>query len=151
VYSCNISYFPADGNYVALYLQHLSEAKGSKSAVEEAVNSLAWVHGLVGLTTPTASPIVRVTLEENSSQTSPFTIEMLRAIVDDATNRNTLTSIRLATACLLAFSGFLRFDEVANIRPCDLIIGSHHLTIKISHSKSDQLRNGDKVVIARKG
>jgi len=151
-----ISYFPVNDCHLALYLQHLSEAKGSKSAVEEAVNSLAWVHNLAGLSPPSASPIVRVTVEglkrtlaKPVVKKSPFTVEMLKAIVDDNRRRDTLTSMRLTTACLLSFAGFLRFDEVANIRLCDLRVGANHLTIRIPHSKSDQLRNGDEVVIAR--
>jgi len=47
--------------------------------------------------------------------------------------------------------GFLRFNEVANIRQCDLQIGVDHLTIKIPDSKTDQLRKGDDIVITRTG
>jgi len=49
--------------HLALYLQHLAEAKGSKSAVEEAVNSLAWTCTLAGLPSPTNSPIVQAILD----------------------------------------------------------------------------------------
>ena len=59
-----------------------------------------------------------------------FTVEMLQAIVRDAKKTNTLTSLRLAAICLISFAGFLRFDELANIRPCDLEIGEDHLTIQ---------------------
>ena len=148
--------FPAEPAYLALYLQHLAEVKSSKSAVEEAVNSLTWAHTLAGIPAPNSAPIVNATLDglrrtlaKPVSKKSPFTVDMLRAIVTDAKKRNTLTSIRLATICLLAFAGFLRFDEVSNIRPCDLQIGATHMAIKIIHSKTDQLRHGDEVVIAR--
>jgi len=56
--------FPVEGVYLTLYLQHLAEVKGSKAAVEEAVNSLSWAHNLAGITPPSASPIVQVALEE---------------------------------------------------------------------------------------
>jgi len=62
-----------------------------------------------------------------------------------------LSSIHLTAACLSAFAGFLQFDEVANICLCDLHAGASHLTVKIPHSKLDQLWNGDEVVIARTG
>ena len=148
--------FPVEPAYLILYLQHLAEVKRSKSAVEEAVNSLSWAHTLAGIPAPTTSPIVNATLDglkrtlaKPVNKKSPFTVEMLREIVLDAKKRNTLSSIRLATICLLAFAGFLRFDEVASIRPCDLQIGVTHLSIKILHSKTDQLRHGDVVLIAR--
>ena len=55
--------FPVEGVYLILYLHHLAEVKGSKAAVEEAVNSLSWAHNLAGITPPSASPIVQVALE----------------------------------------------------------------------------------------
>lgn len=148
--------FPVEGVHIALYLQHLAEAKCSKSAVEEAVNGLAWVHSMAGISSPTISPIVQTTLEglrrtlaKPVNKKSAFTVEMLKAIVEDAKSSDTLTSIRLASVCLLSFAGFLRFDELANIRPCDLTIGMNHLAIQIPHSKTDQLRQGSELIIAR--
>jgi len=49
----------------------------------------------------------------------PFTVEMLKAIAIDAEKGNSLADICLSAACLLAFTGFLRYDEVSNIRSCD--------------------------------
>ena len=113
----SISYFPASDCHLVWYLQHLSDAKGSKSAVEETVNSLALVHRLAGLSSPSTSSIVQVALEglkrtlaRPGVKKSPFTVEMLKAIVDDNKSGNTLTSIRLTAACLLSFAGFLWFD-----------------------------------------
>ena len=62
---------------------------------------------------------------------------------------NSLANIWLATVCLLAFAGFLRYDEVANIRPCVLQINPTCVTIRIPKSKTDQLRQGNDVVITR--
>jgi len=134
--------FPVEGVHLTLYLQHLAEVKGSKAAVEEAVNSLSWAHNLTGITPPSASPIVQIALEglrralaRPVCKKAPFTIEMLGTIVQDAKKRDTLTSICLATACLLSFAGFLRFVEVANIRLCNLQIGVNYLLIKILKAK----------------
>ena len=63
-------------------------------------------------------------------------VEMLQAVVRDAKETNSLSSIPLAAICLISFAGFLRFDELANIRPCDLEISKDHLTIQISRSKT---------------
>jgi len=46
-----------------LYLEHLGETKGSKAAIEEAVNAMVWVHSLTGLPSPTASPFVHIVLD----------------------------------------------------------------------------------------
>ena len=137
-------------------MQHLAEAKNSKAAVEEAVNGLAWAHSLAGVPSPTDLPIVRSTLgglrrklAKPVIKKAPFSVAMLQAIVHDAQLRNTLASLRLASACLLSFAGFLRFDELANLQCCDISIGQHHMTLQITHSKTDQLRQGNKVVIVR--
>ena len=81
---------------------------------------------------------------------SPFTVELLQAIVEDARKINTLTSIRLAVACLLSFAAFLRCDELVNIRLCDLVKGDSYLPIHIPHSKNDQMRQGREVLIGHK-
>ena len=104
--------FPVEATHLALYLQHLRETKVSKSAVEEAVNSLAWAHSMAGIPSPTTSPFVQAMLEglkrtlaKPVCKKSLFTVEMLQAIVRDARKLNTLSSLCLATVCLVAFSG----------------------------------------------
>ena len=150
--------FPVEATNLALYLQHLGESKSSKSAVEEAVHGLSWAHTMAGIPTPTCSPFVQATLEglkrtlsKPVCKKSPFTIEMLQAIVCDVRKDDTLANLRLAAVCLISFAGFLRFDEVANIRPCDLAFDEDHLTIQIPRSKTDQMRQGNEVIIARTG
>ncbi|XP_065888069.1 uncharacterized protein [Dysidea avara] len=136
------------------YLEHLGEIKGSKAAIEEAVNALAWAHSLSGLPSPTASPFVQIVLDglrrahaKEVKKKEPFTVEMLKAITDDAIQTDSLADTRLAAACLLAFTGFLRYDEISNIRQCEIQFKADHISIKIP--KADQLRQGDQVVIAR--
>ena len=84
----NLQVFPVEGVHIALYLQHLAETKCSKSAVEEAINGLAWAHSMAGIPSLTVSPIVQTILEglkqslaKPVNKKSPFTVEMLKAIV----------------------------------------------------------------------
>ena len=56
---------------------------------------------------------------------------------------------QLAAACLLAFAGFLQYDELSNIQPCNIKLDVDHITIAIPKSKGNQLHQGDEVVIAR--
>ena len=51
--------------------------------------------------------------------------------------------------CLLAFSGFFRFNEIEEIRFSDLQFSSTDVRIKVRQSKTDQYRDGNEVVIAR--
>ena len=69
----------------------------------------------------------------------PITTDMLKAMVQDTTEHSTLSNVRLTTACLLAFAGFLRFNELVNIRPCDLSFSDDLLKLFLPQSKTNQL------------
>ena len=148
--------FPAREHHVALYLQHLAESRESKSAAEEAVNALGWVHSLAGVPSPSVSQFVQKTLggiqrmlARPVQKKEPVTAEMLADLVADATKHSSLSNIRLAAACLLSFAGFLRFDELVRLRPIDIGISPSMAKLRICQSKADQLRKGDEVLIAR--
>ena len=81
----------------------------------------------------------------------PFTVEMLQAIADEAAKTKSLSDLRLGTACLLAYSAFLRFDELRRIRPADITFHKDWISIKIHKSKVDQLRKGEEVIVAKTG
>ena len=117
---------------------------------------MSWLHSSAGLAPPLADPFVKATLEglqrslaKPVVKKEPITVETLEAIVRDAEGSGTLSDLRLATACLLGFSGFLRFSELINLRPCDFQVSDEMMTIKIRHSKTDQWRQGDDILVAR--
>ena len=137
---------PAKPYQFVLYLQYLGEETHSKSAVEEACN-VAWIHTTASLTPITAHPFVKATLEglqrtlaKPIVKKEPVTVEMLEAIVQDARSSGRLFDLRLATACLMGFAGFLRCDELINLRPCDITIDAEMMSMKIIQSKTDRLR-----------
>ena len=124
-------------------MQHLGEE--SKAAIEEACNALSWVHLSAGLASPTAHSFVKATLEgwqrtlaRPVVKKEPVTVDMLEAIVADANRSGSLSDLRLATACLLGFSGFLRSGELLNLRPCDCSVLDDNMRIQITQSKTDQ-------------
>ena len=117
---------PVKPHLLALYLQHLAEQSKSKAAVEEACNASSWIYSSAGLTPPLSDPFVKAMLEGLQQSLAkpvvkkePITVETLEAIVQDAEESGTLTDLFLATTCLLGFSGFLRFSELINLRPCE--------------------------------
>ena len=68
----------------ALYLQHLVETTGSRSAVEVAVNAASWAHQLTGLKPVSSFPFVRAVLAGLQRQLAkpkekeePISVEML--------------------------------------------------------------------------
>ena len=54
-------------------------------------------------------------------------------------------------AALLAFAAFLCFDELANLKCCDIAFTESTMSVHIASSKTDQYRQGDTVLVARMG
>ena len=148
--------FPVQDMQFALYLQHLAEATGSKASVDEAVNAVSWAHQLAGLAPVAQAPFVRTVLAGLHRQLAkpkpkkePITAEMLAAIVH--ATKDTLTDVRYAAIALIAFSAFLRCDEIINIRCCDIVFKPDVMVVNLPKSKTDQLREGASVLVARTG
>ena len=115
--------------------------------VDEACNALVWVHSTTGLVAPTSAPFVCATrdglqrsLAKPVVKKSPATVEMLAAMVKDAQCSCALADLRLATACLLTFAGFLHSRELVGLRACNIVVYQDHATVHIAHSKTDQVR-----------
>ena len=149
---------PASEVLFSLYLLHVSDTVGSKAAIEAAVNVAAWAHELMGVQSVTEKPLVRASLKGLRRKLAkpvvkkrPVTAGMLRKMAQALGQKPTLAEVRLLAAATLAFAGFLRYDELANLKCCDVVFHQDHLVLHIRSSKTDQLRHGAEVVIARTG
>ena len=150
--------FPVKAAHLVVYLQYVSEVTRSKAALDDAFNAIAWAHSVGGKASPTKEAFVAATLKRLQrrhtkpvTKKKPFTIEMLQAIAAEATKTKSLSDLRVATTCLLAYSAFLRFDEPRRIRPADITFHEGWIAIKIHKSKVDQLRKEEKVIVAKTG
>ena len=150
--------FPVQDIHLALYLQHLGESVESKSAIEEAVYALDWLHGVAGLGPVGSSPIVQATLAglrralaQPKVRKEPVTAEMLQAMVASVGVDPSLSQVRLLAICLVAFAGFLRCDELLKLRCSDVSFSAESMVLKINSSKTDQYRQGESLLIARTG
>ena len=150
--------FPVKAAHLVVYLQYISETTKSKAAVDLVFNAIAWVHSIGGKSSPTKEAFVVATLKglqrkhaKPVIKKKPFTTDMLRAIAEDVMKTRSLSDLRLGTACLLAYSAFLRFDELSRIRPADITFNESWISIRIDKSKMDQLRKGEEVIVAKTG
>ena len=150
--------FPVREVHFALYLQHLRETVQSKSTVEVALNAISWVHQLAGIPPISESPFVQVTLSglqhilaKPKVRKEPITASMLSSLVTSLGSSPKLSEVRLAAIALLGFSAFLRYNELAMLRCCDIKFSATCMTVYIKSSKTDQYRQGDSVMIARTG
>ena len=105
-----------------------------------------------------SSPFIRATLSglqrklaKPKVKKEPVTADMLTALVGSLGPAPSLVDVRLAASSLLSFAAFLRYDELAKLRCCDLKFTEQCMTIHITSSKTDQYRQGDSVVVARTG
>ena len=76
---------------------------------------------------------------------------MIVALVNSLGGNPLLFGVRPVAACLLAFSAFLCYDELAKLRCCDVQFGGTHMSIHLASSKTDQYRQGDTVIVVRTG
>ena len=66
-------------------------------------------------------------------------------------NSCNLLDLRIACMCVLSFSGFLRFSELANLRRSDIQIFDDYLTLNVQKSKTDRYKKGTTVYFSGTG
>ena len=149
-----IAAMPASPVHVALYLSYLVQKASSSSPVQEAVSAISWAHQIATVNDPTAHPLVRNVLAgakrvlaQPVQKKEPVTAVMLEAVIDKHAVPD-LMALRTQTMCLVGFAGFLRFDEVSTLKERDLSIFEDHMELFLESSKTDQFRDGSRVVIA---
>jgi hypothetical protein len=93
-------------------------------------------------------------LSKSIEKKEPITTEILEKILNkygqDESEHN-LSSVRIFTFVLLGFAGFLRFNELANLRVKDISFHDLYISVTIEKSKTDVYRRGNNVLIASTG
>ena len=158
---CNVNgvhCLPADPFMVAVYLQWLMDSASSPSPILSAVYSLDWALALGGYQKVSAHPLVssmcsaaQRLLGRPKCRKEPITAEMLQMLVDSSFKDKcaSVLTLRSLALCLLGYAGFLRFSELSNLRACDVKISGSFCRLFLECSKTDQLREGAWVTIAR--
>ena len=89
-------------------------------------------------------------LAHKTTKKEPVTPEILAALVDKfGKEQASLSDVRTLTMCLLGYAGFFRFDELSKLKEADVFFYEEHMEIFVESSKTDQLREGAWIVIAR--
>ena len=81
----------------------------------------------------------------------PMSPHILKKLKKKLSKGNDLLHMRTLTLALIAYAGFLRFDEVHRIRREHICFLKTHMKIFLPSSKPDQYNAGDYVYIARTG
>jgi site-specific recombinase XerD len=153
-----LSGLPTDSLTICLYLESLIESGSSYSVLESAFYGIRWAHVTCGLDNPCESRLVSNILESAKRALSkpvckkePVTPEMISKICECfAQPTSSLLDLRSAALCLTAYSEFLRYNELAGLRCCDVrFVGESHVELTIVQSKTDVYREGSKVLLAK--
>ena len=150
---------PAKPLQIALYLTYLIQKSTTSAPVEEAVNAISWAHQVAVVEDPTQNELVKQVvagakriLAHRTTKKEPITPEILSKLVEKfAGEEADLDDLRIVTICLVGFAGFLRFSEISALKESDVQIYEEHniMELFIESSKTDQLRDGAWVTIAR--
>ena len=148
---------PAQPTHIALYLAYLTRISKTHTPVTLGFYAISWAHKTSGYDDPTNHQLVKMVREsavrnlgKGDNKKLPVQSSDIRSIVEKFGNdKCNLMDVRTATLCILCFSGFLRFDEVANLRYSDLEFEEAYFRLFIEKSKTDICREGAWVYIAK--
>lgn len=144
--------------HVALYLASLVQTANTPSPVVNAFYSIKWFHDLFDHKSPTESNLVRNVLEAGKRKLAkpvvkkePVTSDLLSKMYHSLYEERNLKNQRTICACLLAYSGFLRSEELLKLRRNDVLFKAEYMSVFIESSKTDKYRDGAWILIARTG
>lgn len=157
----NFEYLPASHITVALYLVHVvREAPScSRSKLNMIFYAINWAHIVANAINPCSNDWLKLCLQGcirmNSkpiNKKEPITVDILKVYVDKyASEDSSLGELRNCCIFVLSFAGFFRISECLNLKRSNISICDSHCEIYVEKSKTDVLRDGNTVVIARTG
>lgn len=149
-------YLPCISEHVALFVVHLLENDKSYAVITSFVYSIKWIHNLYNYPDPTGSAQIKDLL--SCSKRKPSTSRGKKEVVSSNDIKLLFEKYKSSTDCkvvrdlsmiVIAFSGFLRYDELSSILCSDVKFRESHISILLTKSKTDQFRDGNEIVIAK--
>ena len=147
--------FPSEED-IARYLIHNYNEDAPFSRIETAYFAIKWKLNCSYMSSslnPCNSRFLQLLLDglkrlliKSTNRKEPITPEILSALVSKF-DKGDLRDNRLCSMFLLAFAAFLRYDELSNIKLCDIEMYSSHINIFLEKSKTVQFREGAWVVV----
>ena len=143
----------------AVYLYNRTTSSASSSSLVVAHATLKWLHTFVPyhIHNPMDAPIVRNILEASKRDKAkpvtkklPLSSTIVKKIIEKHASRNAdLKNLRIACICVIGFSAFLRYNELANITTNHVQFREDRVRIFIPTSKTDVYREGNYVYIEK--
>lgn len=150
------SAIPAEPIHIVLYLTKILDSGSSANVISTAIFAIKWAHSLNGLSDPTDNGFVKNLVESAKRLRSTkivkkdaITSEMLVELCDKFSCITDLMVLRDLAMILIGFAGFLRFDELVELRCKDIQFHEQYLSIQIAKSKTDIYRAGNEILISK--
>ena len=153
-----LGFLPASGVTVGLYLTDLVGSSTSLSRFYGCVYGIKWAHRWCGFEDPTQHHLPSLVIEAAKRRLSkkvqikvPLTPKIIRLLLEKFWDISNVRKSRFVNMVLLAFHGFLRINELRNLKRSDLVFAGSHLKIILHKNKSDVYGAGAEVLIATTG
>ena len=152
-----VEILPASPSHIILYLSELSKSAKTFATVNQFLSAASWMHAINGHLSPTTNVVVQEVINGIKRSLAcpvlhkePFTADNIKSFIT-IMDKGSLTDVRNTVMISLAFFAFLRVDELLHIRVKDVLLDTDHLQLTLPLSKTDQLRQGSTVVVAKTG
>ena len=151
----DVTPLPADPFDIAVYFNYLLTYRGTRGSIVDAMYGIRWGHIVAGYLPPTDHPFVKLAYDgatrlsnyQGTQKKEPFTASMLQSLLDLDGLEN-LIYFRFVIICILGFTGFLRLDELLNLKVQEISFHSSYMTLTIPKCKNDQSREGNVIHIS---
>lgn len=150
-----INSFPAPEEHVVLFILSILQQAKSSISLQHALYAIKWGHERQGLNFE-FSPLIKKLLEASKrilgkpcNKKEPITSGTIKQLVTHFITENVILSdLRDVTMFVIGFCGFLRFNEIVNIKRSDIDFQINYVTIFLEKSKTDKYKEGNKVFLA---
>jgi site-specific recombinase XerD len=151
---------PVDSSLAANYLSFLKHTNGSRGAVQTAFNALKWIHnfvpGINKFNDPLDNRIVKCVVESalrslsvKRNMKEPLSADFISDIVNSVDCNSSLLVVRDCLIISFAYTLLLRHDEISHVTCSHVSILKCGLKVLIPSSKTDVLKNGKFVYLAK--
>ena len=151
-----ISSRPACSIHVAMYLSQMIDAGKSDKVISSSLYAIKWLHRMNDYPDPTINSTVLMLVDSAKRLNSKpivkkdvISTQNLIELCSMYLESRDIIVLRDLSMIVLGFAGFLRFNEIVDLRCCDLRFSTDHLVLYVKKSKTDVYRSGREVFIAK--
>lgn len=150
------AYLPSTAMLVSLFLCSLLNKNVSYSVMCSFVYAIKYVHELYNFPDPTSHSYVKNLLEACKRRNSKpvhkkdtVNADNIKEVFIKYLHSDDLIVVRDLAIIILSFCGFLRYDEVSNLKCTDIKFHPDYLSVSLDKCKNDQYRSGNEVLLSR--